>query len=253
MTPDSFYEVSGQGVFASFDGTIVCIGSRAFIAKQTDLNYKEIPENSFTGTVAYVAIDGDYKGYFGIKTGLRTGVTELLRSLKTRFKTFLISGDNETQRTEFEEYFEAEQSLLFNKSPEEKLSFVQNLQKENKKVVMIGDGLNDAGALKQSDFGIALSDDISSFSPACDAILEGDALKKLNSFIEFSQGSMNIIIASFVLSLLYNTVGLGFAITGHLSPLVAAILMPLSSISVMVFTFLTTRFKAQKLGLAIWK
>jgi Cu+-exporting ATPase len=251
--PDGFYELSGKGIFASVDGRFICIGSRAFLAEQTKIPLPEIPESDFSGSVAYVSIDGEYLGNFGIKAGLRTGVSELLQSLKTRFLTYLISGDNETQKEELEGYFTEQQSLLFNKSPEEKLEFIQQLQEENQKVVMIGDGLNDAGALKQSDFGIALSDDISSFSPACDAILEGESLTKLNNFIEFSQGSKNIIIMSFVLSLLYNTVGLGFAITGHLSPLVAAILMPLSSISVMVFTFLTTRFKAQKLGLAIWK
>jgi len=249
----SFHESSGKGIFAEVEGAKIYLGSRSFLIEKGDVHPENIPDPNFSGSTTHLAINGEYKGFFGIQAGLRNGISELLTTLKTRFQTFLISGDNETQRTEFEAYFEADQSLLFNKTPEEKLNFIHDLQKDNKKVVMIGDGLNDAGALKQSDFGIALSDDISSFSPACDAILEGDALKKLNSFIEFSQGSMNIIIASFVLSLLYNTVGLGFAITGHLSPLVAAILMPLSSISVMVFTFLTTRFKAQKLGLAIWK
>ncbi|MGN8226324.1 heavy metal translocating P-type ATPase [Gracilimonas sp. BCB1] len=252
-SPDSFYEVSGKGIFASFDGCFVCVGSRTFLAEQTKTPLSEVAESDYNGSVAHVSINGEYLGYFGIKAGLRNGVSDLLQSLKTSVLTYLISGDNESQKEELEGYFAHQQSLLFNKSPEEKLEFLKELQKEHQKVVMIGDGLNDAGALKQSDFGIALSDDISSFSPACDAILEGKSLKKLKNFIEFSQGSMNIIIMSFVLSLLYNTVGLGFAITGHLSPLVAAILMPLSSISVMVFTFLTTRYKARKLGLAIWK
>ncbi|MEQ8524772.1 MAG: heavy metal translocating P-type ATPase metal-binding domain-containing protein [Gracilimonas sp.] len=252
-TPDSFFEVSGKGIFASVDGKLICIGSREFLAEQTEVAVTKIPKTNFIGSVAHVSVNGNYLGYFGIKAGLRSGVSELLEALKDQFMTFLISGDNETQKEEFEGYFERQQSLLFNKSPEEKLEFIKQLQQENQKVVMIGDGLNDAGALKQSDFGIALSDDISSFSPACDAILEGDSLKKMKNFIKFSQGSMNIIIMSFVLSLLYNTIGLAFAITGHLSPLVAAILMPLSSISVMVFTFLTTRYKAQQLGLAIWK
>ena len=253
LEPDSFFEVAGKGIFASFDKQMICVGSKAFIIDQTSVSLSEIPANNFNGSVTHIAINGEYLGYFGIKSGLRNGITNLLQELKQSLQIFLISGDNESQQEEFSPYFNIEDSLLFNKSPEEKLNFIQQLQKENQKVVMIGDGLNDAGALKQSDFGIALSDDISSFSPACDAILEGESLKNLKKFIEFSHGSMNIIIMSFVLSLLYNTIGLGFAITGHLSPLVAAILMPLSSISVMVFTFLTTRFKAQKLGLAIWK
>ncbi|MDZ7719753.1 MAG: heavy metal translocating P-type ATPase metal-binding domain-containing protein [Balneolaceae bacterium] len=251
--PDSFFEASGKGIFAAFDNSMICIGSRKFISEQTNISISDIPIPEFDGTTAHLAIDGKYFGYFCFKAGLRDGIASLLKSMKSKFQTFLISGDNESQRDEFAGLFGMQESLLFNKSPEEKLEFINQLQKDNQKIVMVGDGLNDAGALKQSDFGIALSDDISSFSPACDAILEGDSLKKLSEFISFSQACMNIIIASFVLSLLYNTIGLGFAITGHLSPLVAAILMPLSSVSVMVFTFLTTRYKANKLDLAIWK
>lgn len=250
---ENFEELPGKGLSAEIDGNLICLGSQSFLAELTLIKSEEISKPFFNGSTVHLSIDGVYKGFFGIRAGVRSGILDLLQSIKEKFSTYLLSGDNEAQRSEFTNYFGQNHSLLFNKSPEEKLEFITNLQANHQRVVMIGDGLNDAGALKKSDFGIALSDDISSFSPACDAILEGDALKKLDEFIKFSQGSMNIIIASFVLSLLYNTIGLGFAITGHLSPLVAAILMPLSSISVMIFTFLTTRYKAQKLGLLIWK
>ena len=127
------------------------------------------------------------------------------------------------------------------------------LESEGKKACMIGDGLNDAGALKTAHFGIALSDDMSSFSPACDAIIEGEATEYLAVMRQFSQDAIRVILFSFALSLLYNLIGLGFAITGELSPLVAAIIMPSSSISVMIFTFFTTRFIAQKRGLKVWE
>lgn len=117
---------------------------------------------------------------------------------------------------------------------------------------MIGDGLNDAGALNKSHFGIALSDKTSSFSPACDAILDGNELQNIDKLIEFSKVSISIVHFSFGLSLLYNITGLSFAVTGHLSPLVAAILMPLSSITIMAFTTFATRLKARKMGLKIW-
>lgn len=251
--PDTFHEIPGKGIYAVIDGLNICMGSRQFISDQTTLNLDDIPENDFTGSTVHLAINNEYRGYFGIKAGLRDGIPSLLKQLKEQVKLYLISGDNEGQRQEFKSFFQDSDSLLFNKKPEEKLDFITSIQDEGRSVIMVGDGLNDAGALKKSDFGIALADDVSSFAPACDAILEGDSLNKLQSFIHFSQKSMNIIIASFVLSLLYNTIGLGFAITGHLSPLVAAVLMPLSSISVMVFTFLTTRYFARKGGLIIWK
>ncbi len=110
------------------------------------------------------------------------------------------------------------------------------LQTSHHKVAMIGDGLNDAGALQQSDVGIAVSDNINNFSPACDAILDGSRFGDLKTFIGFANAGNNIIVASFIISLMYNAVGLWFSVTGNLSPVIAAILMPVSSISIVLFT-----------------
>ena len=114
---------------------------------------------------------------------------------------------------------------------------------------MIGDGLNDAGALKQSDVGISVSDNTNNFSPACDGIMDSKSFYRLKDFIKFSNSSMKIIFSSFILSLVYNIIGLGFAFQGTLSPLIAAILMPLSSISAVVFTTVLTNVLAKRRGL----
>lgn len=147
------------------------------------------------------------------------------------------------------EIFHGNAGLYFNYSPHDKLNFIEKLQKQNKKVLMFGDGLNDAGALKQSDVGISITDNTNNFTPASDAILDSQSFRLINVFINFSKTSKKIIIASFVLSIIYNIIGLTFAFEGKLTPLFAAILMPLSSISVVIFTTIATNLLANKKGL----
>jgi Cu+-exporting ATPase len=137
--------------------------------------------------------------------------------------------------------------LVFNQKPEQKLEFIKQLQASGKNVMMVGDGLNDAGALAQSNVGISISENVNVFSPACDAILDATQFQKLNYFLKFSKKSMLVIKMSFGLSLLYNVVGLTFAVTGKLEPLVAAIIMPLSTITIVSFVTLMSNYYARKL------
>lgn len=120
------------------------------------------------------------------------------------------------------------------------------LQKKNEKVLMIGDGLNDAGALVKSDVGISISEDINNFSPACDGIMDAKSFKKIKEFINFSKTSKKIIISSFVISFIYNFIGITIAVQGMLSPVISAILMPISSITIVIFTTLATNIMAKK-------
>ena len=113
--------------------------------------------------------------------------------------------------------------------------------------MMVGDGLNDAGALAQSDVGIVISENINVFSPACDAILDATKFNQLYSFIKASKSAVKIIKWSFLLSFFYNVIGLYFAVTGQLAPVIAAILMPLSSISIVVFTTIATNILGKRL------
>lgn len=138
---------------------------------------------------------------------------------------------------------------MFRQSPQAKLDYIKKIQSEGDVVLMIGDGLNDAGALKQSDVGISISEDAANFSPSCDGILEAKSFPKLIEFIRFSLTSKKIIYISFIISFFYNVIGLGFAVQALLSPVIAAILMPLSSISVVVFTVLSTNLLAKEKGL----
>ena len=115
---------------------------------------------------------------------------------------------------------------------------------------MIGDGLNDAGALRESDCGISIADDVFHFSPACDAILESAKFQNLAEYIRFCKFSIKIVKLSLGFSFLYNFIGLSFAVTGNLTPVVSAILMPLSSVTVVGFITLSIYLKSWLRGLS---
>lgn len=247
-----FEETINKGITATVGDHEVLIGSGSFLAERLNTEPTQNTHQGEASSVVHVAIDGEWKGWFEIDSAYRPGIKDLLNTFRNRFSTFLISGDNDAQKTQFTPYFD-ESSLLFEQTPQQKLDFISQLQQTDRQVVMIGDGLNDAGALQKSDFGIALTDNVSSFTPACDAILDGQSLHQLDTFIDFAKSSITIIKLSFGLSLLYNIVGLGFAVAGQLSPLVAAILMPLSSISIMLFTTGSAYLTAKRKGLSTWK
>jgi Cu+-exporting ATPase len=159
----------------------------------------------------------------------------------------ILSGDNEGEKQRLLELLPKLTPMYFNQKPEDKLAFIKSLQEQDKKVLMVGDGLNDAGALAQAEVGIAISENINVFSPACDGILDASKFKQLYQYILASKKAIKIIKLSFILSLLYNVVGLYFAVTGQLQPVIAAILMPLSSISVVAFTTVATNLLGNKL------
>ena len=125
---------------------------------------------------------------------------------------------------------------------------IQKLQNQGKNVLMVGDGLNDAGALRQSNVGISVSDNVNNFSPACDAIIDASRLQAMESILKVAKSSKRIILGSFAIALVYNLFGLYFAVRGELSPLFAAILMPVSSVTIISFTTLLSRWVGRNQG-----
>ena len=198
-------------------------------------------------TKVHIEIDNDYKGYFVFDNQYRKGVEELFESLANKYELKILSGDNEGEKETLQALLPKATELVFNQKPEQKLEFIKQLQDQGKNVMMIGDGLNDAGALAQSNVGISLSENVNVFSPACDGIMDASQFSKLGYYLKYSKSAMRTIYMSFGLSLLYNLVGLSFAISGNLSPLIAAIIMPLSSITVVSFVTIMSNYYAKKI------
>lgn len=231
---EAYEEIPGMGITAVAAGVRINVGSRQFV--------KGDQEGGRTSeSRVYVGINSDVKGYYRISNSYREGLHEVIARLGKTHELHLISGDNDAEKDALREIFGRAAELHFNQSPTDKKEYIQQLKAAGKKVMMIGDGLNDAGALAESDVGISIADDVFSFSPACDAILESDRFRKLDRFLHFTRSSFRVIRSSFMISFFYNVIGLSFAVTAMLSPLIAAILMPISSISVVAFATFSVR------------
>ncbi len=232
-----FREFTGKGVCGKVWENNIRLGSAEF----TGLN-----EVNGNGTAVHLRINDQYYGKFTIRNHYREGVTELIKTLSPYYNISVISGDNPSEQPVLEQLLGPQVQLHFNQQPEDKLRFVRQLQQDGGKVMMIGDGLNDAGALRESHTGIALTDDSGYFTPASDGIMEATALPKLQGFIRLCTANRKIVIASFIVSILYNIAGIYFAVQALLSPLVAAILMPASSISIMLLTYSASKLTAHR-------
>jgi len=236
---EDFREIPSMGITGTVDGKRVNIGSKKFVTGKDD--------DQPLSTNVYVFIEDKILGFFKIQNQYREGLQQVINNLKKHYDLYLLSGDNESEKENLIPLFGSETKLMFNQSPADKKNFIRKLKKEGKKVLMIGDGLNDAGALMESDVGLTVADDIYSFSPACDGIIEAKKFYALDKFINYTHVAFKIVIISFVISFLYNVVGLSYAVTGKMSPLVAAILMPISSVSVVVFATTAVKLSARRL------
>ena len=239
---EEFQEITGKGILATVDGKEIKIGSGQFV------NDIVADGSEIEKTALHIKIGEIYFGKFTFQNQYREGLEKLFANLSKDYKIKVLSGDNDGERLNLEAILPKGTELVFNQKPEQKLEYIKQLQEKGQNVMMVGDGLNDAGALAQSNVGISISENVNVFSPACDAILDATEFSRLNYFLKLSHKAILIIKMSFGLSLLYNVVGLAFAVTGNLLPLVAAIIMPLSTITIVSFvTFMSNYFSNRNL------
>jgi Cu+-exporting ATPase len=238
MEPLRFEEIIGKGIYAEFKEGTIKLGSSQFL--------QHMSENTHKKTKVHVEINGVYKGSYVFNNQYRKGLEQLFENLAKNYNLIVLSGDNDGERQILEKMLPENTTLVFNQKPEQKLEFIRKLQEEGKNVMMIGDGLNDAGALAQSNVGISISENVNVFSPACDGILDASQFENIDFFLGYSKNAMRTIYMSFGLSLLYNVVGLTYAVTGNLLPIVAAIIMPLSTITIVSFVTIMSNIFARR-------
>ncbi|NND06598.1 MAG: HAD-IC family P-type ATPase, partial [Saprospiraceae bacterium] len=219
----SFTVNLGEGIQGFVEGHQIEIGSQRYFA------------HSGLAPGTYIAIDGELQGSFSVAPRFRPGLEKVVCDLSKTMVPSVLTGDNSDQEQALRSVFGPQAELRFSHHPEQKLQYVKEKQYSGERIMMIGDGLNDAGALKQSDLGIVVTEHISNFVPACDAILDAQNFTNLPSFLKYLKRSTHLVYIAYGIALVYNVIGLSYAVQGILSPVIAAILMPLSSVTIVMF------------------
>ncbi len=235
---EAFEEFAGKGISFVYKHQKYKIGSQHF----TETLEVEKSKNA----KVFVTKNGVSLCNFDVVQKYRENVEQVIASLSKKHTLHLLTGDNDAEK-DFVETTLNIKHTRFNQSPRDKLNYIQELQEKGKKVLMIGDGINDSGALLASDVAFAVSNQSYAFTPASDAILDAVSFGKLPKFIAFAAYCKKVVVASFLISFLYNAIGLTIAVQGIFAPVLAAILMPLSSISVVLFTTVFIRAYQAKL------
>ena len=229
---DTIDHAIARGTIAVSKGHRVIIGSVKLLLAEgiaVNMDYDE--------SIVCIAFDGIFRGFYKVNHAYREGVSVMVNQfILNGYEVHLLSGDRPVEGQKLKFILGADIPMLFDQSPTDKLNYIQALQNNGKIVMMVGDGLNDAGALQKSDVGIAVTDHTHLFTPASDAILEGHQVSRLFHLIQYAKKGKTIIILLFTLSILYNLVGMYFATQAMLTPMVAAILMPISSISIVALS-----------------
>lgn len=241
-----FKEEEGKGIEGWVDENCVKIGSKRYLFNNKNADNSTISDFRHASKV-YVGINGKVLGYFLVKNEYRKGFSTLIQQLRTKYELFVLSGDNDAEKNFLKQYV-PEENLVFHQQPSDKLNYIKKLQQQHQMVMMLGDGLNDAGALKQADVGLVIADDVNNFSPACDGIIEAAQFERLNTLMQFSKDAVRVIKMSFAISILYNIIGVSFAVQGTMSPIVAAVIMPISSVTIILFTTLGSAYFAGRKG-----
>jgi len=244
ILPENFKEIPGLGIQGRVEGREIKIGSANFVGAE--------------GQGLFFAVNGEIKGCFEVRSRYRDGLMSVLdffrkikpaslfrKKEKAHTQVWLLSGDQDREAALLSPFFPERETMLFERSPQDKLEFIKKLQRHGQQVMMLGDGLNDAGALRQSNLGIVVAEDTNNFTPACDAILHADEFGRLPQYVQLARAGVQVVKRSYAVAIIYNIVGLSYAMTGNLSPLVAAILMPASSISIVLFGVVMSNWAAR--------
>ena len=224
---ESFSETAGCGTQGYFSGHKLKLGNAAWVGRS----------EGEPGMV-YISVDDNVLPGIMLRNAYRAGLTQTLQSLKDLGVSLQLStGDNNNQKANVTKdlgpWFD---TMWFQQLPGEKAALVQVLRRQGK-TIMVGDGLNDAGALKAGDVGMVITENTNNFTPEADAILLANSINQLPEMLMLAKKANRVVKETFFISLIYNAAALTLAVVGELTPLIAAIIMPAGSSALMLYAW----------------
>lgn len=253
LNAEEFMIKPGEGVTAKVDGKHVLAGNLQLMAsadnvKLTKALAKEAGKHLNEGcTVIYVAIDGCFAGYIVLSDTVREESGSMLESLKKiNITPVLLTGDNASAAENIGKQLGISH-IHAGCLPEDKLNIIDNYQEQGNAVAMIGDGINDAPALKKANVGIAMGGVGSDIAvDAADIVLVDDDIKELPHLLALSKRMMRTIKLNLAFSMGLNFLAIALAIAGILNPVVGALVHNAGSVAVIINSALLLSWKSKE-------
>ncbi|HLP27844.1 MAG TPA: heavy metal translocating P-type ATPase [Candidatus Didemnitutus sp.] len=239
-TADVMVEDVGRGVRGRSNGHEIVIGSTAYLS--------EILGDSAiaNGVGTAVAIDGVLMGRFVMRSHVRKDVPGMVKALRaSSLRARLVTGDTDRDEIMLQDVF-AKDEMQFRASPSEKVAAVENMRNNGATVLMVGDGLNDVSAMAAADVSIAVTDETSTLAPASDLVMPAARLADLPGLLRYTHELTWVISTALWFTMAYNVVGVSLALAGILTPVITAIMMPVSSLLVVGMSVVGARLFARR-------
>jgi cation transport ATPase len=222
-------EVAETNRTNDFDGTEVFVG-KVGEGELENTPAKDWIDNGWS--IVGVWLDGEFVGCIALSDQLRPDAREAVQRLKEMgVKVFLATGDKPQVAMLVADQLNCD-GVLALANPQRKLQFVRDLQKDGERVLMVGDGINDAVALSQADIGVALATGAELTAQAADVLMVTSRLTVVADFLSLAKKTKRIMLQNLFWAFAYNMAALPLAAAGKLNPMIAAIAMALSSITV---------------------
>ena len=250
---ENFKNIVGQGIIAEIENKKYFLGNRKLLIENNIFNFDEEKISEFEQegkTVILVADSSKLFGFITLADTIRDDSVELIKKLKLeKIKTYMLTGDNEKTAKIIAKQLGIDE-IFAEVSPEDKYLKVRELQEKNKKVLMVGDGINDSPALAQADVGMAIGSGTDIAIESAEIVLMGKKMETIITSIKLSQATIKNIKQNLFWAFFYNACGIPIAagvlyiLTGHLlNPMIAGLAMGLSSVSVVTNALRLKKFK----------